>query len=47
MKKVFIYFIFLIIFSQSSLNAYSTNPKDFINELVTEVITTLSNKNLN
>jgi len=47
MKKVSVYLILIIIFFQTSLQAYSSNPKDFINELVTDAIEKLSNKNLN
>ena len=47
MKKVNIYLILIIIFFQTSLQAYSSNPKDFINELVNDAIEKLSNKNLN
>ena len=47
MKKVSVYLISLIIFFQSSLLAYSSNPKDFVNELVNEAISKLSDKNLN
>ncbi len=47
MKKVSIYFIsFFLLFQTTQLQAYSTNPKDFINELVNEAISKLSNKNL-
>jgi len=47
MKKISVCFILLIFIFQNSLLAYSSNPKDFINELLTEVINTLSDKNLN
>ena len=47
MKKIVVYFISLFFFFQSSLLAYSTNPKDFVQELVTEAINKLSDKNLN
>ena len=42
--KVFFTFIFLII--NSSLFAYSSDPKQFVQELVTEAIEKLSDKNL-
>ena len=42
--KVFLTFIFFII--NSSLFAYSSDPKDFVQELVTETIEKLSDKNL-
>ena len=47
MKKLVISIIALLFFLQSSLHAYSSNPKDFINELVNEAIIKLSDKNLN
>ena len=47
MKRVSVYFISFFLFLQTShLQAYSTNPKDFINELVNEAISKLSNKDL-
>ena len=46
MKRTVVYLASLFIFFQSSLFAYSTNPKDFINELVSDAITKLSDKNL-
>ena len=42
--KVFLTFIFLIL--NSSLFAYSSDPKEFVQELVTDVIEKLSDKNL-
>ena len=45
MKKIFI-FIFLLFFLQSSLYSYSSNPKDFVNELVNDALENLSNENL-
>tara|TARA_B100000941_G_scaffold263660_1_gene217170 strand:- start:44 stop:640 length:597 start_codon:yes stop_codon:yes gene_type:complete len=42
--KVFLTFIFFII--NSSLFAYSSDPKQFVQELVTEAIEKLSDKNL-
>ena len=48
MKRASAYLISLIIFFQCSvLLAYSSNPKDFVNELVNEAISKLSDKNLN
>ena len=48
MKRVSAYLISLIIFFQCPvLFAYSSNPKDFVNELVNEAISKLSDKNLN
>ena len=42
--KVFLTFIFLII--NNPLFAYSSDPKEFVQELVTEAIEKLSDKNL-
>ncbi len=47
MKKISVYLTLLFFFFQSSLLAYSSNPKDFINELVNDAISKLSDKNLN
>jgi phospholipid transport system substrate-binding protein len=47
MKKISIYFISLIFILQTSLLAYSSDPKEFITELVGETISKLSDKNLN
>ena len=47
MKKISVYLTLLFFFFQSSLSAYSSNPKDFINELVNDAINKLSDKNLN
>ena len=47
MKKTVVYFIALFLFFQSSLLSYSSNPKDFINELVNDAISKLADKNLN
>ncbi len=47
MKKTSFYLISLFFFYKSFLFAYSTNPSDFVNELVTDAINTLSDKNLN
>ena len=46
MKKPILYLVLLIFFFKSSLLAYSTNPKEFINELVNDAISKLSNKDL-
>ena len=46
MKRLVIYFFSLFITFQSSLLSYSSNPKDFINELVNDAITKLSDKNI-
>ena len=47
MKRISVYLISLIFFFQSHLFSYSSNPKDFVNELVIEAITKLSDRNLN
>jgi len=46
MKK-YIYLFSLLIFFNTPLLAYSSNPKDLVNELVSEAILKLSDKNLN
>lgn len=46
MKKTSIFLISLLFFFNSWLLAYSSNPKEFINELVSEALFTLSDKNL-
>ena len=46
MKKITIYFFFIFFIFQTTLYSYSSNPKDFVNELVNDVITKLSDKNL-
>jgi phospholipid transport system substrate-binding protein len=46
MKKPILHLVLLIFFFKSSLLAYSTNPKEFINELVNDAISKLSNKDL-
>ena len=48
MKRLSIYLVsFLIFFQTSFLLAYSSNPKDFVTELVNDSINKLSDKNLN
>tara|TARA_B100000989_G_C19491514_1_gene450026 strand:- start:47 stop:643 length:597 start_codon:yes stop_codon:yes gene_type:complete len=47
MKRACVYLISIFIFFQGSLLAYSSNPKEFINELVKEAIEKLADKNLN
>ena len=49
MKRISIFLISLFFLFHSSLLAYtySTNPKDFINELVNDAISKLSDKDLN
>ena len=47
MKKLGIFFILIIFFSKFSLlSAYSSDPKNFISELVQDVISKLSSKSL-
>ena len=46
MKKiVFIFFIFLVL-NNDKLLAYSSEPKSFVSEMVTEAINVLSDKSL-
>ena len=47
MKRISVYLVSLFFFYQSSLQAYSSNPKEFINELANEAISKLADKNLN
>ena len=46
MKKIVVYFFFLFFTFQTTLYSYSSNPKDFINELVNDAITKLSDNSL-
>ncbi len=46
MRKLFFLFISFLILSNSPLYSYSTNPKEFVVELVNEAISKLSDKNL-
>ena len=46
MKRIAVYFFSLFFTFQTSLYSYSTNPKNFIEELVNDAITKLSDKNL-
>ena len=46
MKKTVFYLIALFLFFQTSLLSYSSNPKDFINELVNDAISKLADKSL-
>jgi phospholipid transport system substrate-binding protein len=46
-RSVFYLISFLFFFQTSILLAYSSNPKDFVTELVNESISKLSDKNLN
>ena len=47
MKRITVSLISLFLLVQSSLFAYSTNPKNFVDELVNDVISKLSDINLN
>ena len=47
MKKLVVYLFSIFFFLNSSLQAYSSNPRDFVNDLVSDVIAKLSDKNLN
>ncbi len=47
MNRLVVYFVSLLIFHQGSVLAYSSNPKDFVYELVSEATNKLSDKNLN
>ena len=47
MKRIVIYLVCLFLIFQSSLSAYSSNPRDFVEELVNDAITKLADKNLN
>ena len=47
MRKALIILFSIFIFFQTNLFSYSSNPKEFIGELVNEAITQLSDKNLN
>ena len=47
MKRSIIYLVSFFFIFQSSLLAYSSNPKDFVNELVNDALSKLSDVNLN
>ena len=47
MKRIGIYLVSLVLFFNDPLLAYSSNPKDFVSELVNDAISKLSDKNLN
>ena len=47
MKKVGVYLVSILFFFQTSLLAYSSDPKEFVTELVNEAISKLSDKNIN
>ena len=46
MKKISVYLVSLFFLFQSSAQAYSSDPKEFVHELVNEAISKLSDKNL-
>ena len=46
-KRTVVCLVSLFLFFSSSLQAYNTNPKDFVNELVNDAISKLSDKSLN
>ena len=46
MKKTVVYLIAIFFVFQSSLLSYSSNPKDFINELVNDAISKLADKSI-
>ena len=46
MRKIIVYAILLFFLFNNFLLAYSSNPKDFVYELVNDAINTLSDKNL-
>ena len=47
MKRLVCYLTSLFIFLSTSLLAYSSDPKEFVNELVDDALSKLSDKNLN
>ncbi len=47
MKKFSAYLFLILFFTPSLLMSYSSNPKEFVNELVNDAITKLSDKDLN
>ena len=47
MKKIGIYIISLFILFQSPALSYSSNPKEFVHELVTDALNKLADKDLN
>ena len=46
MRKIVVYLTVLFFFNQSLLFSYSSNPKDFVFELVSEAINKLADKSL-
>ena len=47
MNKLLVCFFYLFFLIQTPLQAFSSNPKDFVDELVNDAISKLSDKNLN
>ena len=47
MIRLVTYLVLVFFFFQNTLLAYSSNPKEFVNELVTDTIGKLADKNLN
>ncbi len=47
MKKFSAYLFLILFFTPNLLMSYSSNPKEFVNELVNDAITKLSDKDLN
>ena len=47
MKRIIVYLLSIIFFLNSYLFAYSSNPKEFVSELVNDAIIKLADKNLN
>ena len=46
MKKLSIFFIIIFLFLENSLKAYSSNPEEFVNELLNDALKKLSDKSL-
>jgi len=47
MKKIIVFLFSITFFFHTALQAYSSNPADFITELINEAITKLADKDLN
>ena len=47
MKKIIVFLFSIVFFFNTALQAYSSNPSDFIKELVNEAISKLADKDLN
>ena len=47
MKKIIVFLFSITFFFHTPLQAYSSNPSDFVAELVNEAITKLADKDLN